>query len=66
MRPLTLRRLFLQCSLLAAILFVVVVVALKLGAFAVEVDYALLHPRSSSVAVELRAAHTEHGALPLM
>src|SRR5260370_36280044 len=36
MRPLTLRRLFLQCSLLAAILFVVVVVALKLGAVPVS------------------------------
>jgi len=32
MRPLTLRRLFLQCTLLAAILFVVVLIALKLGA----------------------------------
>jgi iron complex transport system permease protein len=36
MRPLTLRRLFLQCTLLAAILFVVVVVALKLGAVPVS------------------------------
>src|ERR1700719_1104446 len=36
MRPLTFRRLFLQCSLLAAILFVVVVVALKLGAVPVS------------------------------
>jgi iron complex transport system permease protein len=32
MRPLTLQRLFLQCSLLALILFVVMVIALKLGA----------------------------------
>lgn len=36
MRPLTLRRLFLQCSILAAILFVVVVIALKLGAVQVS------------------------------
>ena len=32
MRPLTLQRLFLQCAILAGILFVVVIVALKLGA----------------------------------
>jgi cobalamin transport system permease protein len=36
MRPLTLRRLALQCSSLAAVLFVVVVVALKLGAVPVS------------------------------
>jgi iron complex transport system permease protein len=36
MRPLTLRRLFLQCSLLAAVLFLVVVIALKLGAVQVS------------------------------
>src|SRR6266852_3543637 len=36
MRPLTLRRLLLQCSLLAVILFVVVVIALKLGAVPVS------------------------------
>src|SRR5579859_4147009 len=36
MRPLTLRRLFLQCSALAAILFVAVVIALKLGAVQVS------------------------------
>jgi len=36
MRPLTLRRLFLQCSILAAVLFVVVVIALKLGAVQVS------------------------------
>jgi iron complex transport system permease protein len=36
MRPLTLQRLVLQCGLLAAILFVVIVVALKLGAVPVS------------------------------
>lgn len=36
MRPLTLRRLFLQCSILSAVLFVVVVIALKLGAVQVS------------------------------
>ncbi len=36
MRPLTLARLFLRCSILAAILFAVVVVALKLGAVQVS------------------------------
>ncbi len=36
MRPLTLARLFLRCGVLAAILFVVVVIALKLGAVQVS------------------------------
>src|SRR5215472_6076943 len=36
MRPLTLTRLLLRCGILAAILFVVVVVALKLGAVQVS------------------------------
>jgi iron complex transport system permease protein len=36
MRPLTLQRLFLRCAVLAAILFVVVVIALKLGAVQVS------------------------------
>jgi iron complex transport system permease protein len=36
MRPLTLRRLLLQCSILAVVLFAVVVVALKLGAVPVS------------------------------
>jgi iron complex transport system permease protein len=36
MRPLTLRRLFLQCLILAAILFVVVIVAMKFGAVPVS------------------------------
>jgi iron complex transport system permease protein len=40
MRPLTLRRLFLQCSLLVLILFVVVVIAVKFGAVPVSL-YAL-------------------------
>lgn len=40
MRPLTLRRLFFQCSILLVILFVVVVVALKFGAVPVSL-YAL-------------------------
>ena len=40
MRPLTLRRLILQCSLLMAILFVVMVIALKFGAVPVSL-YAL-------------------------
>src|SRR5467141_4206694 len=36
MRPLTLRRLFLQCLILVAILFVVVIVAMKFGAVPVS------------------------------
>src|SRR5258708_36111526 len=40
MRPLTLRRLLLQCTILVVILFVVVVVALKFGAVPVSL-YAL-------------------------
>ena len=40
MRPLTLRRLFFQCSILVVVLFVVVVVALKFGAVPVSL-YAL-------------------------
>src|SRR6267154_1582678 len=40
MRPLTLRRLFLQCSILVLILFVVVVIAVKFGAVPVSL-YAL-------------------------
>src|SRR5256885_16289200 len=40
MRPLTLRRLLLQCSILVVILFVVVVIALKFGAVPVSL-YAL-------------------------
>jgi iron complex transport system permease protein len=40
MRPLTFRRLFLQCSILLVILFVVVVIALKFGAVPVSL-YAL-------------------------
>ena len=36
MRPLTLRRLFLQCAILGAILFVVVIIALKVGAVQVS------------------------------
>jgi iron complex transport system permease protein len=36
MRPLTLRRLFVQCAILAAILFVVVIIALKVGAVQVS------------------------------
>src|ERR1700674_1774162 len=40
MRPLTLRRLFLQCFILVVILFVVVVIALKFGAVPVSI-YAL-------------------------
>src|SRR5712671_7418940 len=42
MRPLTLRRIFLQCSILVVILFVVVVIALKFGAVPVSL-YALGH-----------------------
>ena len=40
MRPLTLRRLFLECSILVLILFVVVVIAVKFGAVPVSL-YAL-------------------------
>src|ERR1700751_5765759 len=36
MRPLTLQRLLFQCSILAAILFIVVVIALRLGSFQIS------------------------------
>ena len=42
MRPLTLQRLLLHCSILAVILFVVVVIALRLGAVPVSL-YGLGH-----------------------
>jgi iron complex transport system permease protein len=42
MRPLTIQRVFLQCSILVVILFVVVVIALKFGAVPVSL-YALGH-----------------------
>lgn len=58
MRPLTLGRLFLRCGILAAVLFVVVVIALKLGAVQVslyglgrDLIRVLLH-RSSSISTD--------------
>src|SRR5258708_13823408 len=64
MRPLTLQRLFLQCSLLAVVLFVVVVIALKLGAVPVslyglgrDLISVLLH-QISAEAVKRSEEHT--------
>src|SRR6266478_2354671 len=62
MRPLTLRRLFLQCSLLAAILFVVVVVALKLGAVPVSL-YGLGRDLISVILHRTSAISTDYGMI---
>ncbi len=62
MRPLTLRRLFLQCSLLAAILFVVVVVALKLGAVPVSL-YGLGRDLISVLLHQTSALSSDYGMI---
>src|SRR6266478_3821638 len=62
MRPLTLRRLFLQCSLLAAILFVVVVVALKLGAVPVSL-YGLGRDLISVLLHQTSALSSDYGLI---
>ena len=62
MRPLTLRRLFLQCSLLAAILFVVVVVALKLGAVPVSL-YGLGRDLISVLLHQTKALTSDYGMI---
>src|SRR3984893_5908295 len=62
MRPLTFRRLFLQCSLLAAILFVVVVVALKLGAVPVSL-YGLGRDLISVLLHQTKALTSDYGMI---
>src|ERR1700719_1922292 len=62
MRPLTLRRLFFQCSLLAAILFVVVVVALKLGAVPVSL-YGLGRDLISVLLHQTKALTSDYGMI---
>ena len=62
MRPLTLRRLFLQCSLLAAVLFVVVVVALKLGAVPVSL-YGLGRDLISVLLDQTKALSSDYGMI---
>ena len=62
MRPLTLRRLFLQCSLLAAILFVVVVVALKLGAVPVSL-YGLGRDLISVLLHQTKSLSSDYGMI---
>src|ERR1700687_1680912 len=62
MRPLTLQRLFLQCSLLAAILFVVVVVALKLGAVPVSL-YGLGRDLISVLLHQTKALSSDYGMI---
>src|SRR5260370_30547235 len=60
MRPLTLQRLFLQCSLLAVVLFVVVVIALKLGAVPVSL-YALGRDLISVLLHQTKALSSDYG-----
>src|SRR3979490_1276893 len=62
MRPLTLQRLFLQCSLLAVILFVVVVVALKLGAVPVSL-YGLGRDLISVLLHQTQALTSDYGMI---
>jgi iron complex transport system permease protein len=64
MRPLTLRRLLLQCGLLAAILFVVVVVALKLGAVQVSL-YGLARDLISVLLHQTSALTSDYGMIIL-
>src|SRR2546427_12994324 len=60
MRPLTLRRLLLQCLVLTAILFVVVVVALKFGAVPVSL-YALGRDLLRFLIVQTSQISTDYG-----
>jgi len=62
MRPLTLRRLFLQCALLAAILFGVVLVALKLGAVHVSL-YGLGRDLISVLLHQTKALSSDYGMI---
>jgi iron complex transport system permease protein len=62
MRPLTLQRLFLQCSLLAVILFVVVVIALKLGAVPVSL-YGLGRDLISVLLHQTKALTSDYGMI---
>src|SRR3982074_2758938 len=62
MRPLTLQRLFLQCSLLAVILFVVVVIALKLGAVPVSL-YGLGRDLISVLLHQTNALSSDYGMI---
>jgi iron complex transport system permease protein len=62
MRPLTLQRLFLQCSLLAVILFVVVVIALKLGAVPVSL-YGLGRDLISVLLHQTKALSSDYGMI---
>lgn len=62
MRPLTLGRLLLRCSVLAAILFVVVVVALKLGAVQVSL-YGLGHDLIRVLLGQSSAISTDYGMI---
>ena len=64
MRPLTLQRLFLQCSLLAVILFVVVVIALKLGAVQVSL-YGLGRDLISVLLHQTKALSSDYGMIIL-
>src|SRR6266478_2987707 len=62
MRPLTLQRLFLQCSLLAVVLFVVVVIALKLGAVPVSL-YGLGRDLISVLLHQTKALSSDYGMI---
>jgi iron complex transport system permease protein len=62
MRPLTLQRLFLQCSLLAVILFIVVVIALKLGAVPVSL-YGLGRDLISVLLHQTKALTSDYGMI---
>src|SRR5258708_12719850 len=62
MRPLTLQRLFLQCSLLAVVLFVVVVIALKLGAVPVSL-YGLGRDLISVLLHQTKALTSDYGMI---
>lgn len=64
MRPLTLTRLFLRCSILAAILFVVVVLALKLGAVQVSL-YGLGKDLLSLLLHRTNTLSTDYGMIVL-
>jgi iron complex transport system permease protein len=64
MRPLTLTRLFLRCSILAAILFAVVVLALKLGAVQVSL-YGLGKDLISLLLHRTNALSTDYGMIVL-
>lgn len=62
MRPLTLRRLFLQCLILVMILFVVVVIALKFGAVPVSL-YALGHDLLRVIFGQSRQISSDYGLI---